>query len=68
MTRSRYIDDEAEGLGTSAAAFAVSAPGESLGGPQSPLTIQRTDQWSVRCEYIEPKAGSIVEESETREP
>ena len=60
-TRSRFMEDEIEGLGSSAAAFAVTAPGEPLNNRNSKMAIQRTDQWSVRCEYVDPKAGSIDE-------
>ncbi|PWY92300.1 hypothetical protein BO70DRAFT_402206 [Aspergillus heteromorphus CBS 117.55] len=58
---SRFMGDEAEGLGTSAAAFAVTAPGEREPGVWRDLTmsIQRTDQWSVRHEYVDPK-GELV--------
>ncbi|KAJ5718490.1 hypothetical protein N7488_004136 [Penicillium malachiteum] len=75
--RSRYADDDIEGLGTSAAAFAVTAPsarrlldldGDANG---STMAIQRTDQWSVRCEYVDQKdsrpIGDDVEISEVRE-
>ncbi|PYI07736.1 hypothetical protein BO78DRAFT_442615 [Aspergillus sclerotiicarbonarius CBS 121057] len=58
-TRSRFMEDEVEGLGTSAAAFAVTAPGQPLNERNSGMAIQRTDQWSVRMEYVDPKAGSI---------
>ncbi|RAK95281.1 uncharacterized protein BO80DRAFT_369183 [Aspergillus ibericus CBS 121593] len=60
-THSRFMEDEVEGLGTSAAAFAVTPPGVPFTGRNSGLAIQRTDQWSVRCEYVDPKAGSIDE-------
>ncbi|KAI2826191.1 hypothetical protein CBS76997_7638 [Aspergillus niger] len=66
-TRSRYLEDEIEGLGTSAAAFAVTSPGQPLGRRDSTLVIQRTDQWSVRCEYVDPKDGSVGDETEQSE-
>ncbi|GKZ82015.1 hypothetical protein AnigIFM56816_006545 [Aspergillus niger] len=66
-TRSRYLEDEIEGLGTSAAAFAVTSPGQPLCRRDSTLVIQRTDQWSVRCEYVDPKDGSVGDESEQSE-
>ncbi|TPR10279.1 Major Facilitator Superfamily protein [Aspergillus niger] len=66
-TRSRYLEDEIEGLGTSAAAFAVTSPGQPLGRRDSTLVIQRTDQWSVRCEYVGPKDGSVGDETEQSE-
>ncbi|KAJ5638625.1 hypothetical protein N7528_001015 [Penicillium herquei] len=75
--RSRYADDDIEGLGTSAAAFAVTTPsagrlldldGDANG---STMAIQRTDQWSVRCEYVDQKdsrpIGDDAEISEVRE-
>ncbi|KAJ5776770.1 hypothetical protein N7520_000016 [Penicillium odoratum] len=69
-TRSRYLGDEVEGLGTSAAAFAVTSPGkpQNLEKIGSSMGIQRTDQWSVRCEYVDTKPESFgegLEESET---
>ncbi|GKZ30158.1 hypothetical protein AbraIFM66950_008017 [Aspergillus brasiliensis] len=67
VTRSRYLEDEVEGLGTSAAAFAVTSPGQPLGRRDSTLIIQRTDQWSVRCEYVDPKDGSLGDETERSE-
>ncbi|KAI3005131.1 hypothetical protein CBS147346_4459 [Aspergillus niger] len=66
-TRSRYLEDEIEGLGASAAAFAVTSPGQPLGRRDSTLVIQRTDQWSVRCEYVDPKDGSFGDETEQSE-
>ncbi|GCB25368.1 hypothetical protein AAWM_08253 [Aspergillus awamori] len=66
-TRSRYLEDEIEGLGASAAAFAVTSPGQPLGRRDSTLVIQRTDQWSVRCEYVDPKDGSVGDETEQSE-
>ncbi|KAI2863616.1 hypothetical protein CBS147320_6453 [Aspergillus niger] len=66
-TRSRYLEDENEGLGASAAAFAVTSPGQPLGRRDSTLVIQRTDQWSVRCEYVDPKDGSVGDETEQSE-
>ncbi|GKZ22825.1 hypothetical protein AbraIFM66951_004949 [Aspergillus brasiliensis] len=68
VTRSRYLEDEVEGLGTSAAAFAVTSPGQPLGRRDSTLVIQRTDQWSVRCEYVDPKDGSLGDETEGSVP
>ncbi|PYH89330.1 hypothetical protein BO71DRAFT_423081 [Aspergillus ellipticus CBS 707.79] len=66
-TLSRYVKDEIEGLGTSAAAFAVTAPldREERGGREPDMSIQRTDQWSVREEYVdvdpkEEREGSEV--------
>ncbi|KAJ5797943.1 uncharacterized protein N7503_007239 [Penicillium pulvis] len=69
-THSRYIEDEIEELGTSAAAFAVTSPAkpQQLGETSHSTGIQRTDQWSVRCEYVDSKPGSFgegLEESET---
>ncbi|KAJ5538223.1 hypothetical protein N7494_007702 [Penicillium frequentans] len=69
-TRSRYMEDEVEGLGTSAAAFAVTSPAkpQQLGETSHSTGIQRTDQWSVKCEYVDSKPGSYgegLEESET---
>lgn len=66
-TRSRYMEDEIEGLGTSAAAFAVTSPGQPLGRRDSTLVIQRTDQWSVRCEYVDPRNGSVEDVTERSE-
>ncbi|KGO36735.1 hypothetical protein PEX1_003950 [Penicillium expansum] len=68
--RSRYLEDEVEGLGTSAAAFAVTDPvkPQKLEEISHSMGIQRTDQWSVRREYIDTKPGSFgegLEESET---
>lgn len=68
-TRSRYLEDEAEGLGTSAAAFAFTSPvkPQQLEGISPSMGIQRTDQWSVRCEYVDTKPRSLgdgLEESE----
>ncbi|OJJ72187.1 hypothetical protein ASPBRDRAFT_196296 [Aspergillus brasiliensis CBS 101740] len=68
VTRSRYLEDEVENLGTSAAAFAVTSPGQPLGRRDSTLVIQRTDQWSVRCEYVDPKDGSLGDETEGSVP
>ncbi|OJI83584.1 hypothetical protein ASPTUDRAFT_120390 [Aspergillus tubingensis CBS 134.48] len=66
-TRSRYMEDEIEGLGTSAAAFAVTSPGQPLGRRESTLVIQRTDQWSVRCEFVDPRNGSVEDVTERSE-
>ncbi|GAA84746.1 hypothetical protein AKAW_02860 [Aspergillus luchuensis IFO 4308] len=66
-TRSRYMEDEIEGLGTSAAAFAVTSPGQPLGRRDSTLVIQRTDQWSVRCEYVDPRNESVEDVTERSE-
>ncbi|KAJ5127910.1 hypothetical protein N7448_008689 [Penicillium atrosanguineum] len=53
---SQYVEDEIEMLGSSAAAFAVTYP-EDLPVDRSPtMAIQRTDQWSVRHEYVDTKA------------
>ncbi|KAJ5083380.1 hypothetical protein N7456_012807 [Penicillium angulare] len=66
-TRSQYMEDEIEGLGSSAAAFAVTAPVRPANGTGS-MAIQRTDQWSVRCEYVDQKSGgSLVDEAEISE-
>ncbi|KAJ6021940.1 hypothetical protein N7540_007444 [Penicillium herquei] len=63
-TRFQYVEDEVEGLGTSAAAFAVTTPGKPFQAVSSAIAIQRTDQWSVRCEYLDPKDGSLVDDTE----
>lgn len=49
------VEDEIEMLGSSAAAFAVTPYGESSVGrsPRSTMVIQRTDQWSVKREYMD---------------
>ncbi|KAJ5504579.1 hypothetical protein N7463_007453 [Penicillium fimorum] len=62
-TRSRYLEDEVEGLGTSAAAFAVTPPvkPQELEEIGPSMGIQRTDQWSVRREFIDTKPGSFGE-------
>ncbi|KAJ5419386.1 uncharacterized protein N7487_002936 [Penicillium crustosum] len=69
-SRSRYLEDEVEGLGTSAAAFAFTPPvkPQQLEEICPSMGIQRTDQWSIRCEYVDTKARSLgegLEESET---
>ncbi|KAJ5517027.1 hypothetical protein N7527_008587 [Penicillium freii] len=69
-TRSRYLEDEVEGLGTSAAAFAFTPPvkPQQLEEMSPSMGIQRTDQWSVRCDYVDTKPRSLgegLEESET---
>ncbi|KAJ5687921.1 hypothetical protein N7536_010540 [Penicillium majusculum] len=69
-TRSRYLEDEVEGLGSSAAAFAFTSPvkPQQLEEICPSMGIQRTDQWSVRCEYVDTKPRSLGEglvESET---
>lgn len=52
---SQYVEDEIEMLGSSAAAFAITSP-EDLPVDRSPtMAIQRTDQWSVRHEYVDAK-------------
>lgn len=60
-TRSRYLGDEIEELGTSAAAFAVTSPAQpqQLDEISPSIGIQRTDQWSVRCEYVDSKPRSF---------
>lgn len=64
--RSQYVEDEVEGLGTSASAFAVSPPVRPAVG--SAMSIQRTDQWSVRHEYVDHKeAESLGGETEGSE-
>jgi hypothetical protein len=70
IRRSRYVEDEVEGLGTSAAAFAFTSPvkPQQLEEISPSMGIQRMDQWSVRCEYVDTKPGSFgegLEESET---
>lgn len=64
--RSRYVEDdlEIEGLGTSAAAFAVSAPGRAFDGLGPTMAIQRTDHWSVRHETVDPVTGFVVDETD----
>ncbi|CAI7668089.1 unnamed protein product [Penicillium palitans] len=69
-TRFLYLEDEAKGLGTSAAAFAFTSPvkPQQLQDIGPSMGIQRTDQWSVRCEYVDTKPRSLgegLEESET---
>lgn len=69
-TRSLYLEDEVEGLGSSAAAFAFTSPvkPQQLEDICPSMGIQRTDQWSVRCEYVDTKPRSLGEglvESET---
>ncbi|KAJ6144072.1 hypothetical protein N7471_003525 [Penicillium samsonianum] len=69
-TRSRYLEDEVEELGTSAAAFAITSPVKphQLEEISPSMGIQRTDQWSVRYEYVDTKPRSFgegLEESET---
>lgn len=67
-TRSQFMEDEIEGLGTSAAAFAVTSPVRPANGTDSAMAIQRTDEWSVRCEYVDHKAaGSLVDEMDISE-
>lgn len=63
-TRSRYLEDEVEGLGSSAAAFAFTSPvkPQQLEEIRPSMGIQRTDQWSVRCEYVDTKPRSLGEE------
>lgn len=48
VTRSRYLEDE-QGLGTAAAAFAVTAPVKLYRGNNS-LAIHRIDEWTVQSE------------------
>lgn len=60
--RSRYMEDEVEVLGTSAAAFAVTAPVKPFSEPRSTKGIHRTDHWSVSYETGERKyTESIVD-------
>jgi hypothetical protein len=60
--RSRYMEDEVEVLGTSAAAFAVTAPVKPFSEPRSTQGIHRTDHWSVSYETGERKyTESIVD-------
>lgn len=67
-TRSQYMEDEVEELGTSASAFAVTPPVRPANGVGSAMSIQRTDQWSVRCEYVDHKgSGSLGDETEISE-
>ncbi|KAJ5219380.1 uncharacterized protein N7498_001479 [Penicillium cinerascens] len=66
--RSQYTEDEIEGLGTSAAAFAVTAPVRPANGTNSAMAIHRTDAWSIRCEDVDHKtAGSLVDDMEISE-
>lgn len=67
-TRSQYLEDEVEGLGTSASAFAVTAPVRPAIAVGSAMCIQRTDQWSVRREHVDRKeAESLGDETEASE-
>ncbi|OKL55492.1 hypothetical protein UA08_09185 [Talaromyces atroroseus] len=61
--RSHDVEDENEGLGTSASAFAVTSPVRLANGTDPTMAIQRTDQWSIRCEYVDlTTSGSLVDE------
>ena len=53
---SPYVEDEIEMLGSSAAAFAITSPEDSRVDRSPTMVIQRTDQWSVRHEYVDAKA------------
>jgi subtilase family serine protease len=67
-TRFQSTEDENEELGTSASAFAVTAPVRLADGTDPANAIQRTDQWSVRYEYMDRNAaGSSVDEREINE-
>ncbi|PCG99896.1 Hypothetical protein PENO1_050640 [Penicillium occitanis (nom. inval.)] len=67
-TRSQYVEDEVEELGTSASAFAVTPPVRPANAVGSAMSIQRTDQWSVRRENVDRKAaGSLGDETEVSE-
>ncbi|KAJ5722582.1 hypothetical protein N7488_000617 [Penicillium malachiteum] len=66
-SNSYALANEAEGLGTSAAAFAVTTPGKPFQAVSSAIAIQRTDQWSVRCEYLDPKDGSLASVDDTED-
>ena len=62
--RSRYMDDEVEVLGTSAAAFAVTGPVKPFNKPQSTREIRRTGPWSISYETGERKSTeSVADES-----
>lgn len=58
--RSRYIEDEIEVLGISAAAFAVTAPVKPFNESQSTRGIHRTDHWSISYETGERKSTESV--------
>lgn len=58
--RSRYMEDEAEVLGTSAAAFAVTAPVKPFNESQPTRGIHRTDHWSISYETGERKSTESV--------
>lgn len=61
--RSRYMEDEVEVLGTSAAAFAVTAPVEPFKEPHSTKDIHRIDHWSVHYESRDRKSSeSVIDE------
>lgn len=59
-SRCRYIEDEVEVLGTSAAAFAVTGPVEPFNEPRSTKNIHRADHWSVRYETGERESTESV--------
>ena len=60
VNRSRYMEDEVEVLGTSAAAFAVTAPVKPFNESQTTKGIHRTDHWSISYETGERKSTESV--------
>lgn len=67
-TLSQYVEDEVERLGASASVFAFTPPVRPANAVGSAMSIQRTDQWSVRREYVDRKAaGSLGDEMEVSE-